>query len=140
MQTIIQKPPAAAESVDEQTVYLERIESAMWPNGPVCPYCFNRIKIVSIRNQARYHCNACSTGFSVTVNTFFHDTKLPFKKWFAAIELLLEDPDLTALQMKQALGVTYKTAWYLSLRIKRTLIQDRDLLERIIKSVELQHE
>ena len=52
----------------------------------------------------------------------FHDTKLPLRKWFVAILLMVEaKKGMSANQMKRVIGVSYKTAWYLCHRIRAAM-------------------
>lgn len=118
-------------SKDNCIKYLEEIR---WPSGPMCPYCFSKIKITKQTSENRYHCNNCQTGFSVTVNTIFHDSKLPLQKWFLAISLILSSKKkISAKQLQKDLKVTYKTAWYMTTRIRRAIVDQAEML----KSIEL---
>jgi hypothetical protein len=57
--------------------------------------------------------------------TIFHDTKLPLRKWFMAVLLMVEArKGISANQMKRTLGVSYKTAWYLCHRIRAAMKND----------------
>ena len=110
------------------------LESARWHNKKaVCPYCFEREKIVKQKGEKRYHCNNCKSGFSVTVNTIFHDTKVPLQKWFLAIYLMLKAKNgISAKQLQRDILVTYKTAWNMAMRIRRAMIDNCSFLMGII--------
>jgi transposase-like protein len=48
-----------------------------------------------------------------------HDTHLPLQKWILAVYMMIESrKGISALQLKRSLNVAYKTAWYLSHRIR----------------------
>jgi transposase-like protein len=112
---------------------IEHLEKVRWSNGPVCPYCFSD-KSAREKSQHRYHCNDCNTSYSVTVNTIFHDTKLPLQKWFLAISLILNaKKGISAKQLERDLDVTYKTAWYLAMRVRRAMLDDGELLTGIVE-------
>jgi transposase-like protein len=112
---------------------IEHLEKIRWQNGPECPYCFNK-HVTREKSQNRWHCNACNTSFSVTVNTIFHDTKIPLQKWFVAISLMLNAPkDISAKQLQRDLKVTYKTAWNMAVRIRRAMSDQSDFLHQIIE-------
>jgi transposase-like protein len=67
-------------------------------------------------------CKSCQQQFSVTVNTIFHDSHLPLTKWFLAVLLMCEaKKGMSALQMKRTLGMAYRTAWYLCMRIRQAM-------------------
>jgi len=112
----------------------KHLEKVRWANGPICPYCFSNIKIAKQENENRYHCNNCKTGFSVTVNTIFHNTKVPLQKWFLAISLILNaKKGISAKQLQRDLKVTYKTAWYMAMRIRRAMIDQKEMLMGIVE-------
>lgn len=113
---------------------IKHLEKVRWLNGPTCPYCFSDKQIVKQKGENRYHCNNCRTGFSVTVNTIFHDTKVPLQKWFLAITLILNaKKGISAKQLQRDLKVTYKTAWYMAMRIRRAMLDQKDMLMGIVE-------
>lgn len=113
---------------------IKHLEKIRWPNGPVCPYCFEEKQISKQKNESRHHCNSCNTSFSVTVNTIFHDTKVPLQKWFLAIMLMLNaKKGLSAKQIERDINVTYKTAWYMCMRIRRAMLDQKPMLMGIIE-------
>lgn len=116
-----------------QEACIEHLEKIRWADGPECPYCFKK-NISPEKAQNRHHCNDCNTSFSVTVNTIFHDTKLPLQKWFLAITLMLNaKKGISAKQLQRDLDVTYKTAWYLAMRIRRAMVDNGELLQGIVE-------
>ncbi|HLX00110.1 MAG TPA: IS1595 family transposase [Candidatus Acidoferrales bacterium] len=97
------------------------IEELRWPKGLECPHC-KSAKIYRIEKRNQLLCASCEYQFSVTVDTIFHDTHLPLWKWFLATMLLCESKKgMSACQIKTALGVSYKTAWYLCHRIRKAV-------------------
>ena len=55
-----------------------------------------------------------------------HDSHLPLHKWFIAVYMMCKSrKGVSALQLKQILGVAYKTAWYLSHRIRAAMDNGR---------------
>jgi transposase-like protein len=96
------------------------LEALRWPEGVRCPRC-DHDKVWETA-RAQYECAQCSYRFSVTSGTIFHDTKLPLQKWFLATCLLVESKKgMSANQLKRVLGTTYRTAWYLSHRIRAAM-------------------
>ena len=111
---------------------LMQIEKAKWLDSPICPYCFST-RSSKMKGSLRHHCNECNTSFSVTVNTIFHNSKLPLQKWFSAIEIMLDNNgNISAKKLQLKLNVTYKTAWYLVNRINRALREQKDFLINIV--------
>jgi transposase-like protein len=111
--------------------YLERLR---WPDGVCCPRCGDT-SVSEIRERNQWDCNSCRYQFSVTAGTIFHDTHLPLWKWFAAILLIVESKKgISASQLGRMIGVSYKTAWYLSHRIREAMAtDDANLLSGIIQ-------
>lgn len=72
------------------------------------------------RRDRIYQCRDCYQQFSVTSGTLFHDSHLPLTKWFMAIALILDaKKGMSANQLKRHLGVQYRTAWHVKMRIER---------------------
>lgn len=113
------------------------LEGLRWPHGPVCPRCESD-SISRIADRHKFDCNSCRYQFSVTAGTLFHDSHLPLWKWFLAVYLICESKKgISANQLKRTLGVSYKTAWYLTHRI-RAAMQDEnaELLTGIVEADE----
>jgi len=113
---------------DEARKYFE---SLRWPNGVTCPHCQSKehyaLKPSTEPRQrgkrpARkglYKCKDCHKQFSVTVGTIFSDSKVPLSKWCMAFFLLCSSKKaISAHQLHRTIGVTYKTAWFMSHRIR----------------------
>ena len=103
---------------DSCRAYLENLR---WPNGMACPRC-GSVKCYSSADQ--WKCESCDYTFSVTAGTMLHDTHLPLRKWMMAVYLMIEaKKGISALQLQRTLDVAYRTAWYLSHRI-RAAVED----------------
>lgn len=97
----------------------ELLERLRWPKGAVCLRCGGKVNPLGDR---LYHCSACRYQFAVTTGTIFADTHLPLEKWFIAVLLLCEArKGMSAKQLQRTLGTGYKTAWYLSHRIRSAM-------------------
>jgi transposase-like protein len=105
-------------SEDKCRAYLEELR---WPDGIRCPRCqSDKISRIVKRNQ--FDCDSCRYQFSVTAGTIFADSHLPLWKWFAAAYLIGESrKGVSANQLKRELGTTYKTAFYLTHRIRAAM-------------------
>ena len=100
------------------------LEELRWPGGVACLRCGD-MEVSRIKDRPQWDCPSCGYQFSVTTGTIMHDTHLPLRKWFAAIYLLCESrKGMSANQLKRTLGVAYKTAWYLSHRIREAMAND----------------
>ena len=99
------------------------LEELRWPDGIACLRC-GSVKCYYTSTRATWECDSCGYHFSVTAGTMFHDTHLPLRKWLMAVYLMIESKKgISALQLKRSLDVAYKTAWYLSHRI-RAAVED----------------
>lgn len=106
----------------------EALEAVRWPDGPVCPHCGNvdQDKIAKGKGKAHrpglYYCAACNDQFTVTVGTVFERSKIPLSKWWFAMHLLgASKKGMSSHQMHRMLGVTYKTAWFMTHRIREAM-------------------
>ena len=99
----------------------EVLAALRWPDGVACPRC-GAMEYAYDSERYVYDCYSCGYQFSVLAGTIFHDTKLPIRKWFMAVLLMVEaKKGISANQMKRILGVSYKTAWYLCHRIRAAM-------------------
>jgi transposase-like protein len=108
----------------------EALEAVRWPDGPICPHCgnVNRDRIARVEGTKRSHrpglfyCNECKGQFTVTVGTVFERSKIPLTKWWLATHLLgSSKKGMSSHQLHRMLGVTYKTAWFMSHRIREAM-------------------
>lgn len=112
---------------------LSYLEKVRWPNGPRCPYCGSD-RTTPLKKEHRHHCNACNTSFSVTVGTIFHKTKVDLQKWFLAISLILNaKKGISSRQLARDIEVNKDTAWSMAMRIRRAMIEQRELLQGIFE-------
>ena len=112
------------------------LEKMRWPDGVKCLSCEStRITPITSKGKTNkksgktspdrklYQCNECRFQFTATTGTVYHDTHLPLHKWFLAIALITESKKgISANQLKRALGVQYRTAWYLAHRIRKAMV------------------
>jgi len=113
------------------------LEHMRWPDGVKCLGCAS-LRITRITSKGKknrktgkvgpdrklYQCNDCRFQFTATTGTVYHDTHLPLSKWFLAIALITESKKgISANQLSRALGVQYRTAWYLAHRIRKAMVE-----------------
>jgi hypothetical protein len=66
-----------------------------------------------------YECLDCSRQTSITAGTAMHRSKLPAPTWFWAAHLMATHSNgMSARQLADQLGVTYKTAWLLAQKLR----------------------
>jgi transposase-like protein len=119
------------------------LEEMRWPDGVECVHCDSKkvskyVKKASTRTRKNaktgavetksvparilYVCLDCKKQFSVTEGTIFNDTHLPLEKWFLSVALMVNaKKGVSALQLQRDIKCAYKTAWYLSHRIRKAM-------------------
>jgi transposase-like protein len=106
----------------------KHLERLLWPQGPTCPHCGNadRKRIHELQGKSTrpgvFKCNECEKPFSVTVGTVFEGSHVPLNKWVYATHLLTASKKgISSHQLMRMLGVSYKTAWFMSHRIRESM-------------------
>lgn len=111
----------------------EHLEALRWPHGPVCPHCGSvRAPLKLVGKSYRpglFKCNDCYEQFTVTVGTVFERSKIALNVWLQAVHLMCASKKgISAKQLERMLGVTYKTAWFMSHRIREAMTGDNSTL------------
>jgi transposase-like protein len=109
----------------DETAARKHLEKLLWPEGPYCPHCGNadpkrihKLQGKSTRDGV-YKCRECEKPFSVTVGTAFESSHVPLHKWVYATHLLTASKKgISSHQLMRMLDVSYKTAWFMSHRIR----------------------
>ena len=115
--------PLIFTDADAARAYLEK---QRWPNGPVCPHCGSVNEATALKGEAHragvYQCNTCREQFTVTVGTVFERSKIALNVWLYATHLLCASKKgMSSHQLHRMLGVTYKTAWFMTHRIREAM-------------------
>src|SRR3979411_3258994 len=101
-------------------------EAIRWPQGVYCPFCgsFDHVKALGGKSMGPgwYHCGACRKKFTVRVGTVLERSHIPLHKWRLAFQLLCASKKgMSSHQLARMLGVTYQTAWFLTMRIRESM-------------------
>jgi transposase-like protein len=111
------------------------LEAKRWPDGVVCPHCgvigeayrlhpTTKGKKTAVRKGV-WKCGGCREQFTVTVGTVMEDSHIPLNKWLLAFHLLCASKKgMSAHQLHRMLGVTYKSAWFMTHRIRHAMTQE----------------
>lgn len=105
----------------------EYLEALRWPIGPVCPHCGSvnpgHYKLEGKAHRpGLYKCKDCREQFSVTVGTVFERSKIALNVWLQAAYLIsASKKGISSHQLHRMLGVTYKTAWFMSHRLREAM-------------------
>jgi hypothetical protein len=69
-----------------------------------------------------YKCYACRAPFSVKVGTIFEASHIPMHVWLQAMFLMASSKKgISSHQLHRTLGITLKSAWFLSHRIREAM-------------------
>lgn len=102
---------------DEQTA-IDHFTTIRWRRGAFCPYCQSG-RVMHFSDKRTHKCHECRQRFSIRVGTIFEDTKLPLRKWFAAIWMITNHKKgVASTQLARELGITQKSAWFVLHRIR----------------------
>ena len=102
------------------------VEARIWPEGPVCPKCggVERIGLMGGKSTriGLYKCYQCRSPFTVKIGTIFEASHVPMRLWLQAIYLIASSKKgFSSNQLHRTLGVTLKTAWFMSHRIREAM-------------------
>lgn len=115
----------AAHFHDENAAY-EYLEARIWPNGPVCPHCGGVDRVGKLKGKSTrigvWKCYQCRKPFRATVGTVFEASHVPLRLWLQAIHLMSSSKKgISSNQLHRTLGVTLKTAWFMSHRVREAM-------------------
>jgi transposase-like protein len=110
---------------DEHAAYAD-VEKRIWPNGPVCPHCGGVDRIGQLKGKSTrigvYKCYQCRKPFRATVGTVFEASHIPLRLWLQAMHLMASSKKgISSNQLHRILGVTLKSAWFMSHRIREAM-------------------
>ena len=113
-------------SEESAFAHLERI---VWNDGSVCVHCGGVDRITKVKaNPAKrireglWRCGDCKKQFTVKVGTVFEHMRLPLHKAMQAVYLMTSSKKgISAHQLHRILEITYKSAWFLSHRIREAM-------------------
>lgn len=110
---------------NEEVAY-EFVEARLWPNGPACPKCGERERVSKMGGKSTrigvHKCYICRKPFTVKVGTIFESSHVAMRLWLQAIYLISSSKKgISSNQLHRTLGVTLKTAWFMSHRIREAM-------------------
>ena len=102
------------------------VEARIWPNGPVCPHCGGVERISKMQGKSTrigaYKCYQCRKPFTVKIGTIFEASHVPMNVWLQAMYLIAgSKKGISSNQLHRILGVTLKTAWFMSQRVREAM-------------------
>ena len=98
-----------------------------WPEGVCCPRCRSHDVWRLKSAKWKWRCPACGKGgayhFSHIAGTVLENTKIPLRNWFRLLNLKLNSTDeINAVEVRQRLSFSYKTAWTMCHRVDAVLM------------------
>ncbi len=104
------------------------VEARVWPNGRVCPHCGVVDNSAPLKGKSTrlgvYKCyeKECRKPFTVKVGTIFEASHIELHVWLQAMFLLASSKKgISSNQLARTLGVTLKSAWFLSHRVREAM-------------------
>src|ERR1700704_5864715 len=123
---VMSKSTIEAKVFHDETAAYAWVEAQVWPNGPTCPHCGGVERIGKMGGKSTrigtYKCYQCRKPFTVKVGTVFEDSHVPMRFWVQAMYLLCSSKKgISSNQLHRTLGVTLKTAWFMSHRLRAAM-------------------
>ena len=105
------------------------VEARIWANGRTCPHCGEAERTSKMGGKSTrigtYKCYGCRKPFTVKIGTIFEASHVPMNLWLQAIYLMCASKKgISSNQLHRTLGVTLKTAWFMSHRIREAMRED----------------
>ncbi len=112
----------------DETAAFAYLEATLWPEGAICPHCGSIDRATKLEGKATrigvWKCNEkeCRKQFTVKVGTVFEHGRIPLHKMLQAAYLLCcSKKGCSSHQLHRILQITYKSAWFLSHRIREAM-------------------
>jgi transposase-like protein len=102
----------------------EWLEGQRWPDGPICSHCGTINHAYKTKRAGYYRCaeKDCRKDFTVTTGTLMERSHIALNKWLMAFYLMASSKKgISSHQLHRALAVDYKTAWFLTHRIREAM-------------------
>ena len=124
----------SAPYMHDEAAAFAHVEAMLWVDGPVCPHCGvvdAAYALKGVRTKASkknpegkerhglWKCRECRKQFTVRKGTIFEESHLPLHLWLQVIHLMVSSKKgISSHQLHRVLGTTYKSAWFLTHRIR----------------------
>jgi transposase-like protein len=113
----------SAKHFNDEAAAYAFVEAHLWANGRVCPHCGVVDRSGALKGKSNriglYKCYACRKPFTVKVGTIFEASHIQMRDWLAAIHLICSSKKgISSNQLSRTLGITLKSAWFMSHRIR----------------------
>jgi transposase-like protein len=108
----------AVRYFSDEAVCRDFVAELRWPNGVRCMRCDGK-ELGFVSSRSLWRCKACKYEFTVKKGTIFEDSPIALSKWLPALWMYSAfKKGVSSHQLARNLGVTQKTAWFMSHRIR----------------------
>lgn len=102
------------------------LEAIRWPNGVTCPHCGALEDVRPLAGKSMgdgwYYCGKCQDKFTVRVGTAYERSHIALHKWLLGFRLFAASKKgFSAHQLHRTLNITYKSAWFMAMRIREAM-------------------
>ena len=127
----------SAPYMHDEAAAFAHVEAILWTDGPECPHCGvvdRAYRLEGVRTKPSkanpegkerhglWKCRECRKQFTVRKGTIFEESHLPLHLWLQAIHLMVSSKKgISSHQLHRVLGITYKSAWFLTHRIRECM-------------------
>lgn len=123
----------SAPHLHDEKAAFTYVEARVWPEGPVCPHCGGVERISLMGGKATriglYKCYQCRKQFTVRIGTIFEGSHVALHIWLQAMSLIAASKKgISSNQLHRTLGVTLKTAWFMSHRIREAMASSNPMV------------
>lgn len=123
------KPPKTLQEAikffsDPEQAFLYAV-NWRWPNKHItCPRCGGD-QHSFIRTRTLWFCKGCKKQFTIKVGTIFEDSPISLDKWMIAMWMLVNCKNgVSSYELKDTIGITQKSAWFMLQRLRLALKSD----------------
>lgn len=103
----------------------------------VCIECDRSNKISAKKNSFKiFQCNNCNINFSIFKNTVFANSHVDFRKWLYIFHITMtSSKHITSLSVSKKINVSYKTAYRMLTKVRKTLREKNFKLISVILEI-----
>jgi len=83
-----------------------------------CPACGGRRAFQLLLARDAYTCGACGHQIDPREGTVFHRSRTPLRTWFAVVDAIRREPELSPRWLQRELGLSYTNAWRMLSRLR----------------------
>jgi transposase-like protein len=117
----------AADHFQSHEAAREFLERTRWPEGPICSHCGTFNHAYKTKKPGWYRCaeKECRKDFTITTGTVMERSHIGLHKWMMGFYLMASSKKgVSAHQLHRALGLDYKSAWFMCHRIREAMRED----------------